>query len=55
MIRVLVVDDDDLTAAAHAEYVRRIDGFEVAGIAGTAHGASLPSPRTRSSTLCCST
>lgn len=39
MIRVLVVDDDDLTAAAHAEYVRRIDGFEVAGIAGTAHGA----------------
>jgi response regulator of citrate/malate metabolism len=39
MIRVLVVDDDDLTAAAHAEYVRRIDGFEVAGLAGTAHAA----------------
>jgi len=39
VIRVLVVDDEDLTAAAHAEYVRRIPGFEVAGIAGTAAAA----------------
>lgn len=33
VIRVLVVDDDALNAAAHAEYVRRLAGFEVAGIA----------------------
>jgi response regulator of citrate/malate metabolism len=39
MIRTLVVDDDALTAEAHAEYVRRIDGFEVAGLAGTASAA----------------
>ncbi|TBN56430.1 response regulator [Glaciihabitans arcticus] len=39
MIRVLVVDDEDLTAAAHAEYVRRIPGFDVAGIASTAAAA----------------
>ena len=39
MIRVLVVDDEDLTAAAHAEYVRRLDGFEVAGIASSAAAA----------------
>jgi response regulator of citrate/malate metabolism len=32
-IRVLVVDDEVITASAHAEYVRRLDGFEVAGIA----------------------
>lgn len=32
-IRVLVVDDDEMNAAAHAEYVRRLAGFEVAGIA----------------------
>ena len=32
-IRVLVVDDDHLNAAAHAQYVRRLAGFEVAGIA----------------------
>jgi response regulator of citrate/malate metabolism len=33
-IRVLVVDDEPLTAEAHAEYVRRVPGFEVAGVAG---------------------
>ena len=33
MIRVLVVDDEPLTASAHAEYVARCAGFEVAGIA----------------------
>ena len=38
MIRVLVVDDEALTASAHAEYVARCAGFEVAGVArnGTA-------------------
>jgi response regulator of citrate/malate metabolism len=34
-LRVLVVDDEPITAAAHAEYVGRLSGFEVAGIAGT--------------------
>ncbi|KQM82450.1 response regulator [Agromyces sp. Leaf222] len=32
-IRVLVVDDEPITAEAHAEYVRRLDGFAVAGVA----------------------
>ncbi|MCU1405882.1 MAG: response regulator [Glaciihabitans sp.] len=32
-VRVLVVDDEVITANAHAEYVRRINGFEVAAIA----------------------
>lgn len=35
MIRVLVVDDEPVTADAHAEYVARMDGFELAGIART--------------------
>ncbi|WP_445442071.1 response regulator [Clavibacter sp. km1a] len=35
MIRVLVVDDDVLTAEAHALYVGRLDGFTVAGVAHT--------------------
>ncbi|RIJ03314.1 response regulator, partial [Clavibacter michiganensis subsp. insidiosus] len=35
MIRVLVVDDDELTAEAHSLYVGRLDGFEVAGVAHT--------------------
>lgn len=39
MIRTLVVEDDALTAEAHAEYLRRLDGFEVAGIAATAGAA----------------
>ncbi|EMY33053.1 C4-dicarboxylate response regulator DctR [Arthrobacter crystallopoietes BAB-32] len=34
-IRVLVVEDESVAAAAHAEYVRRIDGFELAGVAST--------------------
>ena len=33
-VRVLVIDDEPLTAEAHAEYVRRLPGFEVAGVAG---------------------
>ena len=32
-IRVLVVEDEEIAAAAHAEYVRRVAGFEVAGVA----------------------
>jgi response regulator of citrate/malate metabolism len=32
-LRVLVVDDEPITADAHAEYVGRLAGFEVAGIA----------------------
>ncbi len=32
-VRVLVVEDDELSAQAHAAYVRRTAGFEVAGVA----------------------
>lgn len=39
MIRVLVVEDDPLTAELHAEYVKRIDGFEVVAVANTATAA----------------
>lgn len=35
MIRVLVVEDEPLTARAHADNVRRVDGFDVAGVAHT--------------------
>jgi response regulator of citrate/malate metabolism len=38
-IRVLVIDDEPITAEAHAEYVRRIPGFEVAGIAANGREA----------------
>ncbi|GAB3129654.1 response regulator [Tsukamurella serpentis] len=38
-VRVLVVDDEPQIAAAHAEYVGRIDGFEVAAVTGTATAA----------------
>ncbi|WP_324613623.1 response regulator [Agromyces kandeliae] len=34
-IRVLVVEDDPVTAEAHAAYTTRVAGFEVAGLAGT--------------------
>lgn len=33
MRRVLVVEDEPTTAAAHGEYVARVDGFELAGTA----------------------
>jgi response regulator of citrate/malate metabolism len=52
-IRVLVVDDEPLTASAHADYVRRVPGFTVAGVAGTGSEAlrlikeSLGSPGAR--------
>ncbi|MHA7156014.1 response regulator [Arthrobacter sp. TMN-50] len=32
-IRVLVIEDDAITADAHAEYVRRLDGFALVGVA----------------------
>lgn len=34
-IRTLVVEDDELTGQAHTEYVRRLTGFSVAGLART--------------------
>jgi response regulator of citrate/malate metabolism len=43
-IRVLVVDDEPQIARAHAEYVRRMAGFELAGTVGTA-GAALQEVR----------
>ena len=38
-IRVLVVEDDPITAEAHAAYVARVEGFVVAGVAHTGHEA----------------
>jgi response regulator of citrate/malate metabolism len=38
-IRVLVVEDDPITAEAHAAYLARVEGFAVAGIAHTGHEA----------------
>ncbi|GGF13245.1 response regulator [Williamsia phyllosphaerae] len=38
-IRVLIVEDEPLIAAAHEAYVERIPGFVVAGVAGTARAA----------------
>ena len=35
-VRVLVVEDEALAAEAHAAYVGRVDGFEVAGVARSA-------------------
>ncbi|MCW2609759.1 MAG: putative two-component system response regulator [Cryptosporangiaceae bacterium] len=35
MIRVLVVEDEPVAADAHAEYVRRVPGFDLAGRATT--------------------
>ena len=32
-LTVLIVEDDPLTAEAHADFVRRVPGFAVAGIA----------------------
>lgn len=40
MIRVLVVDDEELVAQAHAETVRQLDGFEVADVALSIQDAS---------------
>lgn len=38
-LRVLVVDDEPLAAAGHAEYVRRVAGFSVIGTVGTVRAA----------------
>jgi len=38
-VRVLIVDDEPITAEAHAEYLRRIPGFEIAGISLTSSAA----------------
>jgi response regulator of citrate/malate metabolism len=35
-VRVLVVEDEQLAAEAHAAYTDRVDGFEVAGVARSA-------------------
>ncbi|GAA0902678.1 response regulator [Pseudonocardia zijingensis] len=35
MIRTLVVEDDPVAAAAHASYIERVEGFTVAGSAGS--------------------
>ncbi|QUH00817.1 response regulator [Saccharopolyspora erythraea] len=39
MIRVLVVEDDPLVGEAHADYVDRVEGFEVAGRVRTGQDA----------------
>lgn len=39
-VRVLVVEDEELAAEAHAAYTQRVDGFEVAGIARSAAEAA---------------
>lgn len=38
-ILVLVVEDDPITAEAHAAYVARVEGFVAAGVAHTGHEA----------------
>ena len=39
-VRVLVVEDEELAAQAHAAYVARVPGFEVAGVARSAGAAA---------------
>lgn len=39
VLRVLVVEDEPVTAEAHAAYVERVDGFHTAGVANTGHEA----------------
>jgi response regulator of citrate/malate metabolism len=39
MLRVLVVEDEPVAAEAHAEYVRRVPGFDLAAIAHTGQEA----------------
>jgi len=46
VIRVLIVEDDYHVATIHAAYVRRVDGFTVAGHAGTLAGAATELGRT---------
>ena len=45
-VRVLVVEDEALAAEAHATYVERVPGFELAGVARSAGDAArVPAPR----------
>ncbi len=39
MIRVLIVEDDPVIAAANREYLSRVGGFDVVAVVGTAHEA----------------
>jgi response regulator of citrate/malate metabolism len=39
-VRVLVVEDEEHAAEAHAAYVGRVPGFELAGVARSAHDAA---------------
>lgn len=39
-VRVLVVEDESLAAEAHASYVQRVAGFELAGVAHSAQDAA---------------
>ena len=39
-VRVLVVEDEALAAEAHASYVGRVDGFELAGVARSGNEAA---------------
>ncbi|MDX6360218.1 MAG: hypothetical protein QOH37_3272 [Nocardioidaceae bacterium] len=39
-VRVLVVEDEELAAEAHAAYTARVEGFEVAGVARSAAEAA---------------
>lgn len=39
-VRVLIVEDDPRAAQAHAEYTRRVEGFDVVGTAHTASEAA---------------
>ena len=45
-IRVLVVEDEPIAQQAHASYLRRLDGFELAAVAGDA-ATDLGRPGTR--------
>lgn len=47
-VRVLVVEDEEVAAAAHASYVGRVEGFEVAGVARSAGEAMRLLDRDRS-------
>jgi response regulator of citrate/malate metabolism len=38
-VRVLIVEDEATAAEAHAAYTKRVDGFEVAGVARSANDA----------------
>jgi response regulator of citrate/malate metabolism len=49
VIRVLVVDDEPVAAAAHAEYLSRMSGFDLAGICYTARDAHAQIIAARSS------